>query len=61
MLQHRTIICFQVEIGGIRGKVLTQAVQKIHETFREIYAVFGNRLKSKSHIDPFPKNIFQAI
>ena len=35
-----------MEIGGIRGKVLTQAVQKIHETFREIYAIFGNRWKS---------------
>ena len=43
MFKHRTSLCYQVEIGGIRGKVLTQAVQKIHETFREIYAVFGNR------------------
>jgi hypothetical protein len=32
-----------VEIGGLRGKVLTQAVQKIHELFKDIYGVFGNR------------------
>ena len=44
-------IYLQVEIGGIRGKVLTQAVQKIHETFREIYAVFGNRCFCKSMIE----------
>ena len=47
MFEQRTTPCCQVEIGGIRGKVLTQAVQKIHETFREIYAVFGNRWKSR--------------
>lgn len=33
----------RVEIGGIRGKVLTQGVQKIHELFKEYYSVFGNR------------------
>ena len=34
----------KVEIGGLRGKRLTQAVQKIHEQFKEIHGVFGNRL-----------------
>ena len=32
-----------MEIGGIRGKVLTQGIQKIHEQFKEFYGVFGNR------------------
>ena len=33
----------KVEIGGIRGKVLTQGVQKIHDQFKEYYNVFGGR------------------
>mgnify|MGYP001374252342 CR=1 FL=1 len=33
----------KVEIGGIRGKVLTQGVQKIHDQFKEFYTVFGTR------------------
>ena len=33
----------KVEIGGIRGKVLTQGVQKIHDQFKENYSVFGSR------------------
>ena len=33
----------KVEIGGIRGRVLTEGVQKIHENFKDIYSIFGNR------------------
>ena len=33
----------KVEIGGIRGKVLTQGVGRIHDQFKEYYSVFGNR------------------
>ena len=33
----------KVEIGGLRGKVLTQGVGRIHDQFKEYYSVFGNR------------------
>ena len=33
----------KVEIGGLRGKVLTQGVQKIHDLFKEYYSVFGTK------------------
>ena len=33
----------KVEIGGLRGKVLTMGVQKIYQQFTEFYELFGKR------------------
>ena len=49
----------KVEIGGIRGKVLTQGVQKIHEHFKEYYSVFGGR--SYDSTDPTDKAFLKDV
>ena len=38
-------LCFlvKVEIGGLRGKVLTMGVHKIYQQFTEFYGIFGKR------------------
>ena len=33
----------KVEIGGLRGKILTQGVQKVHDKFKHIYDLFGTK------------------
>ena len=43
----------KVEIGGIRGKLLTSHVKKIFEEFKELYGIFGNR--TYDALDPSDK------
>ena len=43
----------KVEIGGIRGKLLTNHVKKIFEEFKELYGIFGNR--TYDALDPSDK------
>ena len=38
-----TELLVKVEIGGLRGKLLTMAVHKIYQQFTEFYGLFGKR------------------
>ena len=40
---HQIFKLQKVEIGGIRGKVLSDEVRKINEKFKNIYAIFGTK------------------
>ena len=40
----------KVEIGGIRGKALTNSISKVSEEFKDLYSVFS--LKTYDSLDP---------
>ncbi len=47
----------KVEIGGIRGKALTNNINKVHEEFKDLYGVFANR--TYDSLDPKDKGFLK--
>ena len=47
---HQFLNLEKIEVGGMRGKLLTESVRKIFIQFKEIYAMFG--LKTYDSLDP---------
>ena len=47
---HQFLNLEKVEVGGMRGKLLTESVRKIYVQFKNIYALFG--VKTYDSLDP---------